>query len=308
MPDSFPPLTWGPPPFEERDLDALLSGDTAETPVALRQVADALTALRAEPAPAELSGEMAARAEFRAFAESLGLGLDEAARADGQPYAEVLSALALGAGRPSARHRIMRGTRGGAARPGRPARRHRAAPPGRRISRRGAVLTAVGAAAALIVAVFVGTGSLPGPIHPLGHSSAAGTPSGGGSASSSSPSQNLQARSATPVPSHKPAPTQSARATPSSSSAPTGSPSPGDLCREYFNNLLPPRPHDSRTVEDALLAQIAKLAGNPPHFDVYTYCAQYRHGYPGSQDKPVGANQGSSQDPPGQAQPTNPPA
>ena len=99
MPDSFPPLTWGPP-FDERNLDALLSGHLADTPSALRQVADALAALRAAPTPAELTGEAAARAEFRALADSLALGLDEAARTDGHPYAEVLSALALdGTGR-----------------------------------------------------------------------------------------------------------------------------------------------------------------------------------------------------------------
>jgi hypothetical protein len=307
MPDSFPPLTWGPPPFEERDLDALLSGGVTETPVALRQVADALTALRAEPAQAELSGEAAARAEFRAFAESLGLGLDEAARADGHPYAEVLSALALRAGRPTARHRIIRGTRGGAARPGRPARRHRAGPPARRISRRGAVVTAVGVTAALVVAVFVGTGSLPGP-HPLGHSSAAGTPSVGGSPSKSSPSQNLQARSATPVPSHKATPTHSARETPSSSPSSVPSPSPADLCRAYYRDLLSPQPHDARTVEHALLVQIAKLAGDPAHFDVNMYCVQHLHGYPGSQDNSGGGNQRDSQNPPGQSQQPNPPA
>ena len=55
MPDSFPPPTWGPP-FDERNLYALLSGRLADPPSALRQVADALTALRAAPAAAELTG------------------------------------------------------------------------------------------------------------------------------------------------------------------------------------------------------------------------------------------------------------
>ena len=58
MPDSLPPPGWGPAPFDERDLDAVLAGKTADVPVALRPVADALAALRAGPVAAELYGEV----------------------------------------------------------------------------------------------------------------------------------------------------------------------------------------------------------------------------------------------------------
>jgi hypothetical protein len=321
MPDSLPPLTWGPP-LDERDLDALLSGDIADTPVPLRQVAEALTALRAAPTQTELSGEAAARAEFRAFAESLPLELDEAGRTGGNPYAEVLSALALGAGRPTARHRIIRSTQGGPARPDGLARRHRAGAPGRRIGRRGAVLMAAGAAAALIVAVFVVTGSLPGPIHPLGHSSAAGTQSAGHSSASPAGTQNLQVGSATPEPSHKPAPAPSVRATPSSS--PASPPrTPRDLCRTYYRYFLPTQPHGTWSAELDLFWKIANLAGSP--FRVTSYCTPYvkdmfPRGVPASQDgqlgpqgSSAGGNQGNGQNSPGnngpaQSQQTNPPA
>jgi hypothetical protein len=314
MPDSFPPLMWGPPPFEERDLDALLSGDMAETPVALRQVADALTALRAEPAQAELSGEAAARAEFRALSESL--GLDEAARTDGHPYAEVLSALALGAGRPSARHRIIRGAGGG---PGRAARRHSAGPPGRPIGRRGAVWMAASVAAVLVVAVFIVTGSLPGPIHPLGHSSAAGAQSGGPPHASPSPSQNVQVGSATPVPSHKATPTHPASASSSRTSTHPPNPLARALCHTFYENFSHLQPQGWQA-EKSLYSEIANLAGNPVHFDVSSYCASYvRDIYPngppltpfgqtGSQGNSGGGSQGNSQHGPGQTQQANPPA
>ena len=66
MPDSLTPPPWGSQPFDERDLDALLAGNMVAVPVALRQVADILTALQAAPSDAETRGEAAARAEFRA--------------------------------------------------------------------------------------------------------------------------------------------------------------------------------------------------------------------------------------------------
>jgi hypothetical protein len=91
MPDSITP-PWGLPLFDERDLDVLLSGTApaggppgdgfplpgplddplaghgAAVPAALRQVADTLAALRGLASPAELRGESAIRAQFRAAA------------------------------------------------------------------------------------------------------------------------------------------------------------------------------------------------------------------------------------------------
>jgi len=276
MPDSFPPPTWGPP-FDERDLDALLSGHLADTPPALRQVADALTALCAAPTPAELTGEAAARAEFRTLAETLGFGLDEAVRTDGHPYAEVLSALAMeGASRPPARHRSIRGARG--ARGGGPARPHRARPPGRRLNRRGGVLVAV-AGAAVIMALISLTGSLPGPIHPLERFSAAGK-----SSPSPSPSQNLQARSAARVPSPMATPSHSPSVTHSASAL-----SPAQIkvndCHALYVYFMPPRPYVDYEAEVAAYQKVAQLAGDPTNFDVNSFCGKsvqgmFPHGLP----------------------------
>lgn len=65
MPDRFPLPPGGPQPFDERDLDSLLAGKTSDIPVALRPVAETLSALRADPAPRELRGEALVRAAFR---------------------------------------------------------------------------------------------------------------------------------------------------------------------------------------------------------------------------------------------------
>ena len=65
MPDSQQPPFWGPA-YHERDLEALLSGEAANTPPALRPVESTLAALRAAPTGRELSDEAEARAAFRA--------------------------------------------------------------------------------------------------------------------------------------------------------------------------------------------------------------------------------------------------
>ena len=147
MPDSLLPPGWGFAPFDERDLDAVLSGKTADVPVALRPVADVLASLRAGPVAAELYGEANAMAEFRA------LGLGQA----GRPAATMLlEALPAGSrarsGRQPARHRV------------RPARRH----PLRRATLRPAVLSALAAAAVIVVAVLV-TGNFAGPLRAIAH-------------------------------------------------------------------------------------------------------------------------------------------
>jgi hypothetical protein len=273
MPDSFPPPTWGPP-FDERALDALLSGYLADTPPALRQVADALTALCAAPTPAELTGEAAARAEFRALAETLGFGLDEAVRTDGHPYAEVLSALAMeGASRPPARHRSIRGARGAGG--GGPARPHRARPPGRRLNRRGGVLVAV-AGAAVIMALISLTGSLPGPIHPLERFSAAGKSSPSPSANSGS--QNVQARSAARDPSPKATLSHSPSVTHSASALSPAQIQANEFCRALYVYFLPSRPHVDYEAEIAAYQKVAQLAGDPANFDVNNFCGKYVQG------------------------------
>jgi hypothetical protein len=303
MPDSFPPLTWGPP-FDERALDALLSGHLADTPLALRQVADTLAALRAAPTPAELTGEAAARGEFRASR------LEAAARGD--EHTLVLPAPPPGrAGRRQARHRsgrAVRAVRGPAGRP------HRARPPGRRLGRRGGVLMTV-AGAALIVAVIALTGSLPSAIHPLGHRSAAGR-SSPAQPSAGSGSQNVQARSDARDPSRKPTPSHSASVPPSASPTPSAQDQANNLCRDFYGYFVAPRPH-AWPAEAALYQQIAKLAGNPFHFDVNSFCGRYvrdmfSHGglpripavlpgsLPGTQHVPGNGQQGAGNGGPGQ--------
>ena len=155
MPDSLLPPGWGFAPFDERDLDAVLSGKTADVPVALRPVADVLASLRAGPVPAELYGEANAMAEFRA------LGLGQAGRPAPTMLLEALPAGSRArSGRRPARHRV------------RPARRH----PLRRAILRPAVLSAVAAAAVIVVAVLV-TGNFVGPFRDIAHmaSPSAGT-------------------------------------------------------------------------------------------------------------------------------------
>jgi hypothetical protein len=279
MPDSFPPPTWGPP-FDERNLDALLSGHLADPPQALRQVADALAALRAAPTPAELTGEAAARAEFRALADSLALGLDEAARTDGHPYAEVLSALTLdGTGRPPARHRSIRRARGtgpgGPPRglPGGPTGPHRARPRGRRLGRKGGVLIAA-ASGALVVAVIALAATMPGSAHRGGSSSAAGAPSSGHSSGGTTPSQNVQAGSASPEPSNQATPTHAAHHAVSPPPTSSAQSEARRLCRDFYEYFSHPRPRDW-PAEQTLFRQIARLAGDPSPFDVDSYCGPY---------------------------------
>jgi hypothetical protein len=256
MPDSFPPSGWGPPPFDERDLEALLCGDTTETPVALRQVADALAALRAAPTQSELTGESVARAEFRA------LVLDEGARTDGLPYAQVLSALTLdGPHRPPARHK------------GRPVRRR---PRGttRPVSRRGGALLGAGVLV-LAVAVIALTGTLPGPFHGLVRSTAESTSAG--TATRSRPTSLSQSVSGTGTAAPTPHRTPPSRVTPSPSPSHT-SPGqartgPSGYCRNYYGYFQHSRPGEWSRAEAARLQQLKTLAGGYSH--VYAYCASY---------------------------------
>lgn len=301
MPDSFPPLSWGQPPFDERDLDALLSGETADTPLALRQVADALTALQAAPTQAELTGEAAIRAEFRSVV------LDEAARTDGHPYAQVLSALTLDRGsRPPARHRSRRLA---------PARSRRVRRRGRRgIGRPGGALLGV-AVLVLAVAAIAFTGSLPGPIQRLTHlssnnSSAAAQPGSGRS------SQGLTgAGTAAPRTGHPQKKHPVAHASPDASPTPPASTQAQVQaqarkdCITYYSYFLHRQPPGTWPAEQAVLAKLIKLANGSSH--VLAYCASYVRGLfhgiapwwvptqlapqPGAPNQTGAASQGDSQ-------------
>jgi hypothetical protein len=253
MPDSLPPSGWGPAPFDERDLDAVLAGKTADVPVALRPVADALAALRAGPAAAELYGEADAMAEFRA------LGLGQA----GRPAATMLlEALPAGSrarpGRRPARHRV------------RPARRHLL----RRAVLRPAVLSAVAAAAVIVVAVLV-TGNFAGSLRVIAHKT---SPSAGASFRKGSPGRSAAPR----VDSTSAGLDTTAPPSPAQSTA-SAQPTPSAICRAYYTGLKHPG-LSAWATEQTLWDQLTRLAGSDNWLKVYQYCVPYaKNLFPGAQ-------------------------
>jgi hypothetical protein len=244
MPDSLLPPGWGFAPFDERDLDAVLSGKTADVPVALRPVADVLASLRAGPVPAELYGEANAMAEFRA------LGLGQAGRPAPTMLLEALPAGSRArSGRQSARHRV------------RPARRH----PLRRATLRPAVLSALAAAAVIVVAVLV-TGNFAGPFRNIAHmaSPSARTPSATGSAGHSAPRVDTTSAGLETT-----APTSVTHSTASAQSVLSNS------CRAYYSYYKHPEGLSYWATQLSLWDRLTKLTGTDNWFKVYQYCAPY---------------------------------
>jgi hypothetical protein len=244
MPDSLLPPGWGFAPFDERDLDAVLSGKTADVPVALRPVADVLAALCAAPVPAELYGEANAMAEFRA------LGLGPAGRPAPTMLLEALPAgTRARPGRQPARHRV------------RPARRH----PLRRAALRPTVLSAVAAAAVIVLAVLV-TGNFAGPLRDIAHmaspSAGASFPKGPtGHSAAPGPettSAGLEPTASPSVP-HSTAPAQS----------------PSQTCRAYYSYYKHPEGLSYWATQQSLWDQLIKLTGTDNWFKVNQYCAPY---------------------------------
>jgi hypothetical protein len=244
MPDSLLPPGWGFAPFDERDLDAVLSGKTADVPVALRPVADVLASLRAGPVPAELYGEANAMAEFRA------LGLGQAGR---PAPTMLLEALPAGTrprpGRQPARHRV------------RPARQH----PLRRAALRPAVLSAVAAAAVIVLAVLV-TGNFAGPLRDIAHMA---SPSAGASSPKGSTGHSAAPRVETKSAGLDPTASPSVP----DSSAPALSPS--QTCRAYYSNYKHPEGLSYWATQQSLWDQLTKLTGTDNWFKVNQYCAPY---------------------------------
>ena len=245
MPDSLLPPGWGFAPFDERDLDAVLSGKTADVSVALRPVADVLASLRAGPVPAELYGEANAMAEFRA------LGLGQAGRPGSTMLLEALPAGSRArSGRRPARHRV------------RAARRH----PLRRAILRPAALFGAVAAAVIVFAVLV-TGNFVGPFRDIAHmaSPSARTPSATGSTGHSA-APRVETSSAgreTTAPPSVP-----------HSTAPAQSQSPSQTCRAY-TNLVHPQGPSAWATRPTLLQQLTKLARTDNLAQVAQYCARY---------------------------------
>jgi hypothetical protein len=248
MSDNLLPLGWGLASFDERDLDAVLAGKTADVPVALRPVADVLAALRAGPVPAELYGEANAMAEFRA------LGLGQAERPAGPAPTMLLEALPASqrSGRPGrqpARHRV------------RPGRRH----PGRRAALGPAMLSAFAAAAVIVLAVLV-TGNFAGPLRDIAHMASPSTgarSSAGSTGHSSAPGVETTSAGLETTP-------------PASATHPTGptQPTPSETCRAYYAGLKHPGLAAWAT-QESLWEQLTKLARSDNWFKVYQYCATY---------------------------------
>jgi hypothetical protein len=257
MPDSLLPPGWGFAPFDERDLDAVLSGKTADVPVALRPVADVLASLRAGPVPAELYGEANAMAEFRA------LGLGQAGRPAPTMLLEALPAGPRArSGRQPARHRV------------RPARRH----PLRRATLRPAVLSAVAAAAVIVVAVLV-TGNFAGPLRNIAHMA---SPSAGASFPKGPTGHSAPRVDTTSAGHETTAPTSAAH-----SSAPAQSPS--QTCRAYYSYYKHQEGLSYWATQRSLWDQLIKLTGTDNWFKVYQFCAPYVHDL--SPDAPAGQGQ-----------------
>jgi hypothetical protein len=248
MPDSLLPPGWGLAPFDERDLDAVLAGKTADVPVALRPVADVLAALRAAPVPAELYGEANAMAEFRA------LGLGQAGRPAPTMLLEALPAGSRArSGRQPARHRV------------RPARRRAL----RRAVLRPAALLGAVAAAVIVFAVLV-TGNFVGPFRDIAHmaSPSARTPSATGSTGHSAAprvetSSAGHETTAPPSATHSSAPAQSVLS---------------NSCQAFYSYSKHPEGLSYWATQRSLWDQLTKLTGTDDWFKVYQYCAPYVKG------------------------------
>lgn len=248
MPDSQVPPLWGPA-YDERDLDALLSGETGSVPLALRPVQSTLAALRVAATRRELSDEAAARAAFRASAPAAVPPPPATVPQAAPPLAPV-----------TAHTLVLR-----AADERRPAR-HRHRRPAARSARKPRLAVTGVAAAALIVVAAVVTGTLTGSIGKLtsfGHQHARASASARAAGQSSRPPQVLGSAKPTPDP------TLPATA-PSSPRATSG---PGSLCREFFGDHFEHPGQRGGTAQITLGRELSTLAGG--RFKIFGYCLRY---------------------------------
>jgi hypothetical protein len=248
MPDSQQPPFWGPA-YRESDLDALLSGEVGNTPPVLRPVESTLAALRAAPAPRELSSEATARAAFRVMARP---PVPWTAPAEHGTVTQDTLVL------PPAEHLLARTGR----RPPRAARHRR-----RRAiwdRHRPAIgLTSVGVVAVIVIVIAVAvTGAIPGPIGQVTSFGSHPT-SAAPSAAGSGPTRNsLDGTGHASHPISRPAVTNAPSVGPSATT------SPATLCREFYE----PSAQDWAE-RNALSGELARLAGGPDK--VVTYCFPY---------------------------------
>jgi hypothetical protein len=261
MPDSQVPPLWGPA-YDERDLDALLSGETGSTPAPLRPVASTLAALRADATGRELSDEAVARAAFRAFVPALPTTGPITASttapgswtAEAEPAAVTSHTLVL----PPADRRPQ------------PAARHRHRRPAARSARKPRIAVTGAAAAALVVVVVVAgalTGSI-GELTSFGRQPASASASARATGQSPGSQGTLVTGAARERP-QNPKPTVSA--TPATPRPTSG---PGSLCREYFEYAEHPGSGDE-AAWITLQGQLGKLAGGPSPIKIFGYCLRY---------------------------------
>jgi hypothetical protein len=247
MPDSQVPPIWGPA-YDERDLDALLSGETGSTPVALQPVEGTLAALRGAATRRELSDEAVARAAFRAFVPVSPTTGPLPWAAEGEPAAVTSHTLVL----PPADHRQQ------------PAARHRHRRRAGRSARKPSIAVTGAAVAALIVVATAVTGALTGSIGELtsfGRQPASASATARATGQSPGSQGVLITGAARDRP---PTPTTTVSVPP----APRPTPDPGSLCREYFEH---PGQH-AGAAWIALSGQLSTLAGGPEPAKIFGYC------------------------------------
>ena len=283
-------------PYTERDLDDLLSGNTANVPEALRMVATTLEALRRPPVRDELDGEAGARAAFRMFASSAiddsgrdawarpavtwhdSVGVIPAARdqawadpAGQEPPARVAAGVSVHPAVRTAGVRLRQQAR------------HRAPRRGRWraltvvSTAAGAVLVGVAA----LAIVISGSGGQP---TQAGSSTSAGR-SAAGSVFSTSSSQVLGV-GASKEPVASPIPSSSGGSPSAGSLSGTGS-ERNELCRQYFEFFTHPESANGVAAESALFQQLSQLAGSPEGIVFYCMGQQSRG------DSPTSGNAGS---------------
>lgn len=299
MPDSQPPPFWGPA-SDERDLDAVLSGESDAIPESLRPVADALAALRAAAAPAELSGEGSARAAFRAaFQATAAAGgiVPENAEPETVPERTLIRTPDRApAGRP--RHRVARHRR---QRP-----RWPRSPGG---SRRPGVLIASVAALALAVLAIAFAGLIPGP---SGRLASSGKSVVGGATvrgTGKTPRSPTVYGSGNEEPTVRPTAASAPASVPVPSASPPAPTTGSVLCHELYEDYVhPPRSQAARKAALVLWRKLRELARG--HGTVIDYCLPYlgdrlrgRGPRPASFPSPDAAPTGTGQGYPGTGSP-----
>jgi hypothetical protein len=257
MPDSQVPPIWGPA-YDERDLDALLSGETGSTPPALQPVEGALAALRGAATRRELADEAVARAAFRAFVPVSPTTGPLLWAAEAEPAAVTSHTLVL----PPADHRQQPAAR----------HRHRRRRRTAKSARKPSIAVTGAAVAALIVVATAVTGALTGSISELtsfGRQPASGSASARTTGQSPGSERVLVTGAARDrIPTPKP--------TVSVPPAPRPTPDPASLCRQYIGDFEHPGQHAGAALI-ALYGQLSKLAGGSRN--VPAYCL-HALGYP----------------------------